>query len=698
MKMNEVRRIRHSSIFKIGPPSVNGLFANSSRYTKKSIEGLWNQGILFDNGVPTYKIKEVDSSEVLHMTTFRQKIIAFLIIAATFPVLLLGLLSIKTYQKEMVVRIDELNARSATLTASQISDFLNDVKRSLQLSAQLIPFDSFGKEDLSDALKIPYRQFDFINIAALFDADGRKLTAPAYEENPNMLDGLEKHESIIATEFDEFTRNVPFAEASAQGFAFGSPYYSPRLKTPRMAVAVSLPNTNGQGWILAAEISLRDLARKVRRIRPAFRGESYIVDQEGRVIYHDDESLMRLRASLTFLGIVADGISRKASLTKRYTARNGTEMVGAYSPIAESGWGLVVSQPMDEAFASVKKMRNTTAIWVLIGLTAAVLGGIILSLGLSAPIRALAEYAGRITEGKLGERIDIKAHGEIAQLAAAFNRMSSALQSSFDTIVEQKEEIARWNEELQARVKERTRELREAEEQIIRSEKMAAVAELSAGMAHEINNPLTSVLGFSQLMLRQTEPDHKFNQYLNAISNGAKRIRTIVDDMLRFSRGSENADFTQVDLNLIIKSAHHLVMRQLSERRIQSEMSLKESLPMVQGDLAELQQVFIHLFNNAKNAMPNGGILKVVTEEVEGGAVKVLVVDSGVGIKEENLSKIFNPFFTTKDEWGKTGVGLSVVDRIVREHNGKISVVSKQGQGATFSVYLPGVPRTTHLS
>jgi two-component system NtrC family sensor kinase len=641
---------------------------------------------------------EAVADDASKMTSFRQKMIAFLVMAATFPVLLLGLLSLRSYQQEMVARIDELNAKSAILTASQISDFLTDVRRSLQLSAQLIPFDSFQKDELSHALKIPYRQFDFINIVALFDAGGAELTEPAYEENPSMLEGLEKHEPITKKDIDIFKSNVPLGKASAQGFAFGSPYYSVRLKTPRVAVVVSLPNNGGPGWILAAEISLREPSAKVRRISPSGGGVSYMVDDKGRVICHDNESFMQQRASLAFLSIVADGISQRVALTKRYFAADGTEMVGAFSPIAASGWGLVVSQPMDEAFASVKKMRNTTVIWVLIGLAVAVIGGIVLSLAVSAPIRTLAEYAGRITEGRLGEKIDLKTGGEIGQLAAAFNRMSFALQSSFDTIIEQKEEIARWNEELQERVRERTRELREAEEQIIRSEKMAAVAELSAGMAHEINNPLTSVLGFSQLMLRQTEPDHKFNQYLSAISNGAKRIRTIVDDMLRFSRGPGNANFTQVNLNLILKSAHHLLMRQLSERNIQSEMLLYDQLPMVQGDQAELQQVFIHLFNNAKNAMPNGGTLRVVTEEVDGGAVKVMVVDSGVGIKEEHLSKIFNPFFTTKDEWWKTGVGLSVVDRIIREHGGKISVTSRQGHGATFSVYLPGVPRTTHLS
>lgn len=630
--------------------------------------------------------------------TFRQKIILFLVVAATFPVLFAGILSNRSYQREMVARIDESNLRSATLTASQINDFLSNAVRSLQLSMQLIPFEAFEIQERSHALKIPYRQFDFVNIVGLFDAEGVPLSEAAYESRPANLQGLEKHEPVTPDDVLEFAKHIPFKKVRFGTVAIGAPYFSMRTQTPRVALAASLSDSeDGRSWILAAEITLKDVLEKVQGIRPSVRGVAYIVDGEGRVICHTADELMAKRVSLSGLGIVAAGIEKKAPLTKRYNAEDGAEMAGAFGPISLGGWGLVVAQPIDEAFAPVKRMRDTTILWVVIGLLAAVMGGFVLSIGLAAPIKDLVRGAEKIAEGRFGDTIPVKSKGEIGQLAHSFNKMSGALKASFDTIYQQKEEIALWNEELQARVNERTRELREAEEQIIRSEKMAAVAELSAGMAHEINNPLTAILGFSQLMLLQTEPDHKFNRYLDAIVTGSKRIRTIVDDMLRFSRKRGNANHTDVELNQILESTVQMASRQLAERSIKILMSLSDVLPKVHGDSADLQQVFIHLVNNAKNAMPSGGELQISSKAVDGGAVKITVIDTGVGILPENLSKVFNPFYTTKDEWGKTGVGLSVVDRIVREHGGKISVTSKVGQGSTFSVYLPGVPRSTHL-
>lgn len=622
-----------------------------------------------------------------------------LIAAATFPVLFAGLLSIRSYQREMVARIDDFNLRSATLAASQIGEALSHALRSLQLSAQLIPFKEFNnKEDLSHALKIPYRQFDFINIAVLLDDKGELVAEPAYEENPKGLKGLEKHEPIFETDVATFVLHIPLDRVKERKIAYGATYYAARTDTPRMAIAVAVPGANDEPpWFLAAEINMFSILKKIRDIRPSAHGTAYLVDGEGRVISHPDASFTAKRVSLASLDIVRHGIERKTPLTGRYSSLDGTKMTGAFGPISSVGWGLVVAQPIEEAFASVKKMRNTTVLWVLIGLSAALVVGLFLSIGLAAPIKALADGAEHIAEGRYGETIDVKSHSETAQLSVSFNKMSNALKSSFDTIYRQKEEIAKWNEELQQRVKERTRELREAEEQIIRSEKMAAVAELSAGMAHEINNPLTSILGFSQLMRLKTGPEHEYAKYLNAVSAGAERIRKIVDDMLRFSRTAEKTNFTDVALNRIIENTLQMVSRRLSERRILTEVSLCKTLPNVRGDSAELQQVVIHLINNAKNAMPNGGSLKIATHEVEGGAVKISIADTGVGIPEENLSKIFNPFFTTKDEWGRTGVGLSVVDRIVREHGGKVSVAGKCGQGAAFSVYLPGAPRATHL-
>ncbi len=630
--------------------------------------------------------------------TFRTKIILVLIIAATFPVAVLGMVSIQNYEKEMTERIDSFHKRSAALTASGISEFLQDAKRSLALSSQVIPFDQFPPADLPDALKIPYRQFDYVNIVALLNRQGTLLSRPAYENAPAEIKGLEGHEAVKQQDLDKFLQKVPIPAAINEGTAFGEPYYSTQAGAPRVALAVAFPVRGGsEQWILAAEISLKNIRNKIRSITPPKGGTAFIVDEHGYVVCHNAEGPMKTRSSLRELDIVRHGQEAATTVTREYRSVEGTDMAGAYAPIETTRWGLVVAQPVDEAFAVIGRVKAITLFWICLSLVVAVLGGAVLARGVAAPVRELAKGAERIATKNFDRDIPIQTHDEIGQLARTFNHMQRELKQSFDTITEKNNEIAKWNDELQQRVKDRTWELRQAEEQIIRSQKMAAVAELSAGIAHEINNPLTSIMGFSQLMLRQTSRNHKFNKYLSSIVSGSKRIEELVDEMLRFGRSSDNPSFTNVDLNQLLENTIAMLRRQLKERRIDTITELATSLPLVSGDPAQLQQTFVHLFNNAKSAMESGGELHVSTEVVDGGAVKVTVKDTGKGIPEENLSKIFELFYTTKDQWNKKGFGLSVADQIIRDHGGKISVSSRVGIGTIFTIFLPGVQKSTYL-
>lgn len=631
--------------------------------------------------------------------TFRKKIILVLVISATFPVSIVGLLSVRGYQKEMTNRIDSFNKRSAELAASGIADFLIDAHRSVTLSSSVIPFEQFPSEDLPDALKIPYRQFDYLNIVGLFDENGDALSHPAFETHPEQLKGLEGHEPVKSDDLRRFAAQIPFSEALANGWAYGAPYLSTRGGNARVALAVTFPvRKETAHWVLAVEISLRSLKEKMGAIRPHSPGGiAFIFDKLGYAVVHSDDALMQQPVSLGGLSIVTNGIERKTTMTDQYQALNGADMAGAYAPIPITDWGLVVAQPVEEAFAAVDRMRRLTLLWISLGLLSAILGGIVLARRLIAPIRELARGAVAIGAGDFKWRMNLTTDDEIGRLAKTFNDMSATLEQSFDTISEKNEEIAKWNEELQQRVTDRTRELRQAEDQIIRSQKTAVVTELSAGIAHQINNPLTSIMGFSQFMLSQTDENHKFNRYLTAIVKGAKRIETLVDDMLRFSRNTDHPRFTHVDLNQLLENTLAMLERQLQEHRINTSTSLASELPLASGDPTELQQAIIHLVHNAQTAMPDGGDLTVETEGVEGGAIKLSIEDTGVGISEEQIPNIFDLFYTTNDKWSKKGVGLSVADRIIRDHKGKISVTSKVGHGSTFTIFLPGVQKTTHL-
>jgi signal transduction histidine kinase len=619
-------------------------------------------------------------------------------------VTLSGILSIHTSQSEMTARIGEFQKKSASLVAQSVTDFLEEAIQALKLSTRLIPFDQFPEDELPNALMIPYRQFDYVNIVALLDREGKQLAGPAFETRPEKTAALESHESVTVEEVGEFARHIPLKAALATGAAIGPAYFNARTRAPRAAVAIAFPvKGNKDTWVMAVELSLRGIQERILATAPQG-GIAFLADGQGRVVCHTDASLAQERASLSKLPILASGMKEKKALSRRYLDLDGREMAGAFAPVPPLGWGLVLAQPEEVAFLAARRIRTYALFWVLLSLFVAVFGGILFARGVSRPVRDLAAGAMDVAKGDFDKKIPVRSRDEIGKLAETFNHMAYELKQSSSTISDQlveiwekNMEIQRWNEELNQRVKKRTRELREAQEQITRSQKLAAIGELGAGIAHEVNNPLSGIQGFAQLMLGKTKPGEPFYKHLKTIEVEAKKIKHIIANLLRFSHSPENRDHTQVILNDMVESALQLVQSRLGEKEISVEKNLQSDLPPISGDYLDIQQVCVHLINNAMNAMSTGGTITLETEEIEGGAVRLAISDTGQGILEENLDKIFDPFFTTKDEWTAKGLGLSVVNQIVREHNGMIRAESEVGRGSTFVVVFPGIPKKLHL-
>jgi signal transduction histidine kinase len=250
------------------------------------------------------------------------------------------------------------------------------------------------------------------------------------------------------------------------------------------------------------------------------------------------------------------------------------------------------------------------------------------------------------------------------------------------------------NAKLYEALRQGMRKLEETQAQLIQSAKLAAVGELAAGVAHEINNPLTSIIGFTRLLLDDLPSDHAMRADLEIIDREAARTRRIVQSLLDFARTSEPL-LAPVDLNTLVEEAIMLVCTRTVLAKVSLEKNLS-SLPFVMLDTNQMKQVLVNLLNNAVQAMPGGGCLTVVTRlterEIEGVSYPMAAVevrDSGVGISAENLGRIFDPFFTTKEVGQGTGLGLSVSYSIVEKHNGRIEVESVPGKGSTFSVLLP---------
>ena len=228
------------------------------------------------------------------------------------------------------------------------------------------------------------------------------------------------------------------------------------------------------------------------------------------------------------------------------------------------------------------------------------------------------------------------------------------------------------------------------ESQLSQAEKMSSIGLLAAGVAHEVNTPLAVISSYAQMLQKQLNGDEKKAAVLEKITKQTFRASEIVNSLLNFSRTS-GTEFSEVDLNKIIHETLALLEHQLKTAHVKVEQKLYDGLPTIYGNSGKLQQVFLNLFLNAKDAMPNGGVIRVATSN--GDNVRVMVSDSGAGIAQEHIQRIYDPFFTTKNggrEGRKgTGLGLSVTYGIIQEHAGKIQVESRVGEGTTFHLEFP---------
>ena len=346
-----------------------------------------------------------------------------------------------------------------------------------------------------------------------------------------------------------------------------------------------------------------------------------------------------------------------------------------------------------------QKMRSNAVNMALLSLgfivVAALSVGFLVHRLVYAPLRDLETGAKRLSSGNLDHTIPVRSADEFGQLAGSFNSMTVALRNS-------QAELREWGHTLEQKVEKRTQELRIAEAETARTEKLASVGLLAAGIAHELNNPLTGVLTFTTL-LRKKMPDGTTDaEDLDLVIRETKRCATIIRRLLDFAREkTPEKNFT--DLNQVIEDTARIVERPASYRDIDIAMDLDPGLPQIWVDADLIKQVIMNMLVNAQHAIEHEGSITVRTRlfpqprSPEPGMkpvtmVEISVIDTGCGIPEKNLKRIFDPFFTSKEVGKGTGLGLSVSHGIVRAHGGAIEVESIVGSGSTFRIYLPVEP------
>ncbi len=341
------------------------------------------------------------------------------------------------------------------------------------------------------------------------------------------------------------------------------------------------------------------------------------------------------------------------------------EYVLGYSVDPKNTLSVIIAVKRELFESAIVSLRYSILLAGLFSLAFFLIIGFLVAGRITRPMTMLKEKAQLIKKGMF-EKIDFPVPSdEIGEAVTAFNKMVDDL-------------------------REKEANLRESQMRLVQAEKMSAFGQLSAGIAHEVKNPLTSVFGYIQLA-RRIEKDEKVNEYLRIAENETLRCKQILEDLLKFARMDRHQK-APLNLQEVVGNTIRLVNHQMMMKKIKLVYEKREEKIVVNGNANQLQQVFLNIFLNAMQSVERKGRGDgCVTVDVgtEGEFAFVSVRDNGEGIPSENIQKIFEPFFTTKADSGGTGLGLSISFGIIREHNGDIKVNSVVGEGTEFKIYLP---------
>ncbi len=453
------------------------------------------------------------------------------------------------------------------------------------------------------------------------------------------------------------------------------------LETPRAAPEVFDPREGSGGLALVGVTPLETDSGEVAGLALAlhlFNNDFSLVDQIKDIAQIDTVTIFLgdLRVStnvMTSEGRRAVG-TRLAAEVGEVVLRGGQEYVGTafvvnenyitrYEPLRNHAGEIVgilyVGARQAAFFGLLEEVGRS------ITLTAIVM--VLFTFLLAAPVtrvitnplknlREMAQVSKRVAQGETDARLPVSYGGEVGQVATEFNAMLDTLQAT--------------------------------REQLVHSENLASLGQLAAGVAHELNNPLGTILLYSESAQRECAEDDPHCADLAVIVKETKRCKRIVADLLNFSR-QHQVIAQPTDINALLQELIEMAPRRIKTVRIPIVTEFDPNLPIIDADTAQLRQVFLNLMTNAVEAMPEGGTLTVRARTGPNQMITVEIEDTGIGIPHEDLGKLFTPFFTTKPIGKGTGLGLAISYGIIKMHRGQINVKSQAGQGTTFILSLP---------
>jgi signal transduction histidine kinase len=514
---------------------------------------------------------------------------------------------------------------------------------------------------------------------------------------------------VLSTYYYYAVRNQAIAELQAKGstlttnLAVNSEEGVLFSDTSQLNLLITLlrndPDVVGAEIISADEITLESNAEDMRFLNPLDANFAVAIDEPSDATGIEMRQYRVLDKGFQLLEFTVPIVSRRI-------ARDREEIGLMFEDEANAAQGgeeiqIGSARVILSSARSFGELQNIQRNIVLITI-AVVLAGILLTIPLVRisirPIRQLAEGTRKIAEGDLSQRVIATSSDEVGELAESFNQMAVDLEKYH-------EELMQHSRTLEERVRERTNELkksndglalanaelRKAQAQLIQAGKMAAMGEFGAGVAHELNQPLSGIKGYTQLLLTMVSDDSPLKSRLVQIDKQASRMKEITQTMWNLARQSK-FEYSFIDVRNPIRDSLILISEQFRQHQIDILSDMEDVLPRVYGDANQLHQVFLNFLTNAKDAFDENeaGTVRInVSPIADMRYVEVLTMDNGNGIAPDIISEVFNPFFTTKAPGKGTGLGLSINFSIIEQHHGFINVYSEQSVGSVFSVVLP---------
>ncbi len=465
------------------------------------------------------------------------------------------------------------------------------------------------------------------------------------------------------------------------------------IKNHQRSIAESIADKIEYGGIKFGEKPDLDFIRKLVTEATVGKRLVYVVDETGRVVAHPQPATVgRSLRDVASVKEVLKGKSGSLEYLSPLFIVPDDQVVGSFALVRMVPLGVVIEEPKAYAYTEIRKVETNSLIFMITGIVLTILVGIFFARSIEKPIKNVIAGTEAVRKGNLSHRIEIDSVDEIGQLALAFNQMTS--------------------------------ELKETQEHLVASEKLAALGTMAAGMAHEIKNPLVSLRTFTQLLQQKFDDPEYRKKFAAIIPQEIERINKIAESLLKFGRPTK-PELAKVNINKILEEVLELLENECRRNNIRITTKFA-TVPSITGDAMQLSQAFVNIVLNAVQAMSQGGELTVKTDVGEvirlGRAMRkgvfkvektyregiwgeaeeepklgiseqavpvvfVEITDTGIGIEEKNLRSLFDPFYTTKISG--TGMGLPITLRIIEDHKGSIKVRSQVGKGTAFIITLP---------